>query len=76
MCTSLTSVTLPNSLTHLGRSAFNQCTSLTSVTLPNSLTHVGEYAFYGCFKLARVTVMPAVRPFVGGRAFMGCPWSE
>jgi hypothetical protein len=70
MCTSLTSVTPPNSLTHVGENAFNQCTSLTSVTLPNSLTHVGEYAFYGCFKLA------PVRPFVGGRAFMGCPWSE
>jgi len=40
----LTSVTIPNSVTHIGYAAFagNQ---LTSVTIPNSVTHIGVVAF-------------------------------
>ena len=33
-CTSLTSVTIPNSVTSIGASAFYGCTSLTSITIP------------------------------------------
>jgi hypothetical protein len=39
-CTSLSSVTLPDSLTHLGERVFEGCTSLISMTLPNSLARV------------------------------------
>ena len=33
-CTSLTSITIPDSVTSIGNSAFGQCTSLESITLP------------------------------------------
>ena len=33
-CSSLTSVTIPNSVTSIGSSAFYDCSSLTSVTIP------------------------------------------
>ena len=40
-CTSLTNVTIPNSVTSIGEYAFYDCTSLTSVTIPNSVTSIG-----------------------------------
>ena len=49
--TSLTSVTIPDSVTSIGYEAFRNCTSLTSVTIPDSVTSIGEYAFYYCTSL-------------------------
>ena len=46
-CKSLTSVTIPNSVTSIRSSAFEGCTSLTSVTIPNSVTSIGYEAFWG-----------------------------
>jgi hypothetical protein len=42
----LTSVTIGNSVTSIGTSAFQGNTALTSVTIPNSVTSIGTYAFY------------------------------
>lgn len=49
----LTSVTIPNSMTTIGEYAFFQC-SITSVEIPNSVTSIGEYAFKGCTGLKTV----------------------
>ncbi|MBQ4143359.1 MAG: leucine-rich repeat domain-containing protein, partial [Thermoguttaceae bacterium] len=49
-CTSLTSVTIPNSVTSIGNYAFFLCKSLTSVTIPESVTSIGNSAFIGCSK--------------------------
>ncbi len=53
-CTSLTSVTIGNSVTSIGSSAFDGCDSLTSVTIGNSVTSIGSDAFYGCDSLTSV----------------------
>lgn len=37
-CSSLTSVTIPNSVTIIGEKAFYGCSGLTSITIPNSVT--------------------------------------
>ncbi len=55
-CTSLTSVTIPDSVTSMGYSAFHGCTSLKSVTIPDSETSIGEYAFRDCTSLTSINV--------------------
>ena len=47
------SVTIPNSVTSIGESAFRNCSGLTSVTIGNSVTSIGEKAF-NCDNLATV----------------------
>ena len=41
----ITSVTLPDSITKIGRMAFNNCTSLREVNLPDGITSIGEWGF-------------------------------
>lgn len=48
--------TIPNSVTSIGYSAFENCSGLTSVTIPNSVTSIGEYAFKDCSGLTSVTI--------------------
>ncbi len=53
---SLTSVTIPNSVTSIGGLAFYYCSGLTSVTIPNSVTSIGVWAFNGCSGLTSVNI--------------------
>ena len=53
-CSSLTSITIPNSVMSIGSSAFRGCSSLTSVTIPNSVTSIGDEAFWGCTNLTDI----------------------
>ena len=55
-CTGLTSVTIGNGVTSIGKDAFYGCTGLTSVTIPNSVTSIGDWAFAGCSGLTSITV--------------------
>ena len=70
-CTSLTSVTIGDSVTSIGWAAFFNCTSLTSVTIPDSVTEIESTAFYGCTSLTSVTIPDSVTE-IGSSAFYGC----
>ena len=59
-CTSLTSVTIPDSVTSIEQYAFRDCTSLTSVTISDSVTTIGGSAFWGCKNLTSVTIPDSV----------------
>jgi hypothetical protein len=45
LCSSLTSVTIPEGVTSIGDYAFASCRDLSSATIPDSVTSIGEYAF-------------------------------
>lgn len=55
-CKSLISVTIPDSVTSIGGSAFYNCVSLTSVTIPNSVTSIGDEAFCNCASLTSIKI--------------------
>ena len=64
-CTSLTSVTIGNSVTqHRGRGV-SRCTGLTNVTLGTKVISIGTNAFWGCASLTAITV-DALNPFYSG----------
>ena len=70
-CSSLTSITIPQSVTTIGEQAFAYCFSLTSVTIPNSVTSIGNYAFNNCSSLTSVTIPNSVTT-IGSYAFHYC----
>ena len=70
-CTSLTTVTIPDSVTSIDGSAFSGCTGLTSITIPDSVTSIGFAAFFGCTGLTSVTIGNGVTS-IGDNAFWGC----
>ena len=70
-CDSLTSVTIPDSVTIINTGAFNGCSNLTSITIPDSVTSIGDSAFYGCKGLTSVTIPNSVTS-IGDSAFYGC----
>ena len=66
-CTTLKSVTIPDSVTSIGGSAFSDCTELTSVTISESVNSISEYAFYNCISLKTITI-PANVSYIGYKA--------
>ena len=57
---SLTSITIPDSVTSIGASAFRGARSLTSITIPNGVTSIGGYTFYGAHSLTSITIPDSV----------------
>ena len=70
-CSSLTSISLPNSLTTIEPYAFHSCENLTTISLPNSLTTIGSYAFEHCDSLTSVS-LPNRLTSIEEFAFSGC----
>lgn len=69
--TSLTSITMPNSINSIGIQAFLGCSGLTNITIPNSVISVGSEAFRLCSGLNSVIIGNAATS-IGQLAFQNC----
>lgn len=70
-CTSLKSVSMPESMTWIGDSAFAGCTGLKQVEFSPNLTTIGPNSFYSCNGLTSVVVPDKVTS-IESLAFFGC----
>ncbi|MDY5928439.1 MAG: leucine-rich repeat domain-containing protein [Candidatus Onthovivens sp.] len=66
----ITKITIPKSVTTLGRGAFYDC-NLTSINIPDSVTSIGYFAFQSCSSLQSINIPNSVTS-IGGAAFQGC----
>lgn len=68
---SVTEVTVPNSIFRICTAAFREATSLSTVVLGDGITYISPYAFADCTQLSSVTM--SNRTFtIAGYAFYGC----
>ena len=68
---SLTSITIPDSVTNIGALAFQSCTNLVSVTIGNRVTSIGLEAFAYCGSLSTIAIPDSVTS-LGDEAFYSC----
>jgi len=69
-CETLVSITIPNSVTEIGRDAFIDCSSLTNINIPNNITEIWERTFART-KITSITIPNSVT-YIGTAAFSGC----
>ena len=74
-CRSLTSVTIPNSVTTISNGAFDYCMGMTSCTIGNGVTSIGNQAFRLCSSLTSVTIPDSVTT-IGSSAFSWCTFTS
>ena len=70
-CSSLTEITIPDSVRTIGISAFKECSSLTEITIPDSVTWINKSAFQGCSSLIKITIPDGVKG-IDECAFQDC----
>ena len=70
-CSSLTSITIPNSAITIGEAAFHGCSSLSSAIIGNNVTNIGEATFAWCTDLTSITIGNSVTD-IGNSAFYYC----
>ena len=70
-CSTLTSITIPDSVTAMYRYTFYECTNLQSIELSDNLQLIGEMSFYNCRSLTEVTIPASVKT-IEGAAFYDC----
>ena len=70
-CSSLTSITLPDSVTSIGYYAFRNCSSLASITIPDSVTSISSNVFESCSALTELIIPNSVTS-LGTEVFADC----
>lgn len=68
---SVVSVTIPDSVTLIGYSAFDSCSNLKSVVIGKSVETISDYAFRYCKRLEKIVIPDSVK-IIKESAFYGC----
>ena len=69
--TTLTKLTLPESITAFGKGAFTNCSALTDINIPSTIQDIPSACFAQCKKMAAFT-MPEQVKTIGNLAFANC----
>ena len=71
-CNQIQSVTIPESVTSIGKSAFEHCSNLDSLTINGVATSmIGAYAFASCTSLTSLSLVGSFQT-IGDYAFVNC----
>ena len=70
-CNQIQSVTIPESVTSIGKSAFEHCSNLDSLTIKGVATSIGAYAFASCTSLTSLSLVGSFQT-IGDYAFSDC----
>lgn len=62
-CSVMNSIEIPNSITHIGDSAFFGNSLLTSISISTSVKYIGAYAFCGCLSLPSIEIPNSITTF-------------
>ena len=71
-CTSLRGIYIPNSVTQLGSSAFENCSAATELSLPTGIKEINNFTFKGCSSITTHIFIPSGVVRIGREAFSGC----
>ena len=69
---SLTTISMPLSVTSIGANAFKNCSGLTALAIPASVTNIGDCAFTFCRSLTGSLTIPSSVTYIGLNAFADC----
>ena len=69
-CPGFTTITIPNTVTEIGYSAF-ECTNLTSIVIPDTVTKIGSSVFENCKQLSSVSLSSNLTE-LGSSVFSNC----
>ena len=67
----LETITIPNTVSTIGRGAFADCKSLKAINVPDDITEIGDGAFMNCTSLENLVIPESVTK-VGDWAFTSC----
>ncbi len=70
-CGKSNNYSIPESVTSIGESAFDNCKKLVSITLSNNIKNINDYAFNECIELTKINIPTSVIN-IGFSAFNGC----
>lgn len=68
--TTLTNITIPDSVVSIGKNAFEGCKNLSSVNIGSGVINIDDYAFSGCISLKEIIIPDNVNRV--GYAFEAC----